>query len=610
MRYCLFVSVCSAVVAIISSPVLALDATNPIRFSPLAGWQGFELVTQNDDISLIADAGYGGLATRGIYDGLGAYRADGNLLITVNHEQDPDGAISGLTLELAAFQQALQSTIDGGVTPMPAQFVDRMGFAYDSIYDGSYHAKTGPNPVATGTLGVAAYGQQNFRRFCSGTTHRANTFGLDRGFVDPIYITGEEVAGGHFYALDVRTSTLWEAPDLGLGYWENAAAIDTGNSTHLAMLLMSDLGSGSGDYLQLYVGEKNVDANADGQIDFLERNGLRGGTVHYFAPDAGFSLTDLPDGTVTGEWQESRLGALRETKLEDAHTDPANGSRLVFADQTDGVYIMDTELIFDRQGINLDATTVTITQIDDDDVQPIGAPDNLVWSANGMLYVQEDGDGNGMFEMASTGGSITQIANAFSEPSGIVDVSALVGYQPGSVLLSSLQGNGSSGAQLSALVSPSAMRIPRPGDFNSDEAYNCADVDALVAEIAAGAHDPPFDLTSDGLVDHNDLVAWLAAAGAANLASGGSYLLGDANLDGTVQELDFSAWNEHRFTATAAWCSGDFNADGTVDGQDFVLWNSNKFTSAARPVPEPATWLIGMVSVLVLGIRERSTPSR
>ena len=136
---------------------------------------------------------------------------------------------------------------------------------------------------------------------------------------------------------------------------------------------MSDVGSGSGDYLQMYVGEKNLDANADGQIDFLERNGLRGGTVHYFAPTAGASLTDLPDGTVTGTWQTSTTGALQETKLEDAHTDPSNGSRLVFADQTDGIYIMDTELVFNGQVIDLNATTVTISQIDDDDVAPIGA---------------------------------------------------------------------------------------------------------------------------------------------------------------------------------------------------------------------------------------------
>ncbi len=70
---------------------------------------------------------------------------------------------------------------------------------------------------------------------------------------------------------------------------------------------------------------------------------------------------------------------------------------------------------------------------------------------------------------------------------------------------------------------------------------------------------------------------------------------GDANLDGTVDGLDFIEWNAHKFTNTAAWCSGDFNADGIVDGQDFVAWNMNKFTSADNgpaAIPEPTGGLL------------------
>ena len=225
-------------------------------------------------------------------------------------------------------------------------------------------------------------------------------------------------------------------------------------------------------------------------------------------------------------------------------------------------------------------------------------PDNLVWSANGMLYVQEDGDGNDMFEMSSAGGSITQIASAFSEPSGIVDISDLVGYEPGSVLLSSIQGSGSAGAQLAALVSPTATLTPSPGDFDADQNYACADVDALVAQIVSQNHDPQFDLTHDGLVDNNDLVAWLAVAGAAENASGNPYLPGDANLDGSVDGTDFLIWNANKFTPVSAWCRADFNADGTVDGADFLIWNANKFTSAAPPVPEPSSAAICLIVVL------------
>ncbi len=123
------------------------------------------------------------------------------------------------------------------------------------------------------------------------------------------------------------------------------------------------------------------------------------------------------------------------------------------------------------------------------------------------------------------------------------------------------------------------------GDFDGDGDYACADVDSLVVEIVAGTNNPSFDLTGDGAVNGNDLTHWLAEAGAAELPSGASYLLGDADLDGTVDGSDFLLWNANKFSATAAWCAGDFDADGLVDGSDFLLWNANKFTSADLTSP-------------------------
>jgi hypothetical protein len=81
------------------------------------------------------------------------------------------------------------------------------------------------------------------------------------------------------------------------------------------------------------------------------------------------------------------------------------------------------------------------------------------------------------------------------------------------------------------------------GDFNSDGLHNCLDVDGLVAEIVAGTNTASFDLTGNGTVDAADLDAWLAEAGAVNLASGNAYLKGDANLDGNVDGSDFGIWN-------------------------------------------------------------------
>ena len=131
-------------------------------------------------------------------------------------------------------------------------------------------------------------------------------------------------------------------------------------------------------------------------------------------------------------------------------------------------------------------------------------------------------------------------------------------------------------------------------DFDDDGLVDCADIDALVADIAAGNNSPEFDLSGDSLVDGADLGFWLIGAGEENLASGNSYQIGDANLDGVVDGSDFNIWNQNKFTANPAWCHGDFTADGFVDGSDFNAWNANKFTSADQvtAVPEPASGVL------------------
>ena len=438
-----------------------LDGNNTLELSTFNGWDAFELVTEGDDITAINDTGYGTSADRRIYDGLGGYLSGGTLSVFINHETGT-AAVSRLDLDLADFRQAIDSVIDGGATAFPSTIATGMGYAYDKIYDGSYHAVNAPNPVATGAVAVGNYGDTHFDRFCSGTSYLAQSFGPGRGFVDQMYMTGEEVGGGKFYALDSATQTFWEVPDVGTDPWENAALVDTGNTTHVGVILMSDVGGSPGDYIQMYVGKKGVDANSDGEIDFLERNGLRGGTVYFFDPDGAASTSDLPDGQVTGKWSTSTAGALQETKLEDIHTNPADGTQAVFADQTDGVYTMDLNLQFTGDMLDTAASTVTINQIDDDDTGVIGAPDNLTWSADGQIYVQEDGSGNDIWHMNDDGTGITQLAHALSEPSGIFDVSGLAGYAPGSVFLTSMQGTGSRPAQLSALISPGAAAIPEP----------------------------------------------------------------------------------------------------------------------------------------------------
>ena len=178
--------------------------------------------------------------------------------------------------------------------------------------------------------------------------------------------------------------------------------------------------------------------------------------------------------------------------------------------------------------------------------------------------------------------------------------------------------DGASGQQvhLNSLFGPGDFRIPYgngflqlglDGDFDGDNLYSCGDIDELISRIAAGDHDEYFDLTGDGQVTLADRDRWLTEAGAATLASGNAFLLGDANLDGNVDGADFLVWNSNKFTSAPAWCSGDFNADGVVDGVDFLTWNANKFQSAdsASAVPEPSSQIALMVVGLAVATYRR-----
>lgn len=489
----------------LSGAAWAINGQQPLGLTTMNGWRSLELFTQGDNVLGVADPGFGATAPRGNYDGIGLHPGPEGLSVWFNHENS-DAAISRLDLDAAALRSQIDSVLSGGA-PIAATTVVGVGYAYERIFDSAYHAQTNPAPVASGVGGVAAYGDANFARFCSGTSHHANAFGAGRGFVDSIYLTGEEVGGGSFYALDEATRTLWQVEDLGLGSWENAAAVDTGEADHVALVLSSDVGGSPGDYLRLYVGEKGIDANADGEVDFLERNGLRGGSIYYFKPSSG-STSDLPDGVVSGAWSASTTGALRETKLEDIHTNPRDGTQLVLGAQNDGVYHLSVGLSFAAGAFAPNDSAVVITQIDDDDDAPIGSPDNVTWTYSNEVFVEEDGDGDGVFRIDPSGGSRVQVAVAGSEPSGIVDASIELGYRPGSVLITSLQGNGGVGAQLGFLIAPDA------------------------APLLAGDYD------LDGDVDPDDSAVWQAAYGSTGFS------LADGTRDGRVDAADYTVWRD------------------------------------------------------------------
>ena len=95
-------------------------------------------------------------------------------------------------------------------------------------------------------------------------------------------------------------------------------------------------------------------------------------------------------------------------------------------------------------------------------------------------------------------------------------------------------------------------------------------------------------------------------------------LLGDANLDGTVNSEDFTPFSAN-VGKNGSWDDGDFNYDGTVNSEDFTPFSPNLGQSATLAaaagalesadgislanVPEPAS--AGMIMMAGLGILRR-----
>lgn len=127
------------------------------------------------------------------------------------------------------------------------------------------------------------------------------------------------------------------------------------------------------------------------------------------------------------------------------------------------------------------------------------------------------------------------------------------------------------------LVFLNALELPQPvtADFNGDEVIDVDDVDALMAQIAAGTHESSFDLTADGQVDAEDLNEWLAIAASANLPPGATYFAGDANLDGLFDSSDLvqvfqRGEYEDDADGNSEWSTGDWDADGDFTSSDLV----------------------------------------
>lgn len=444
----------------------ALDG-GTLRIDPRNGWDAFELVSIGDDVAGDGNA----YALPGTFDGLGAQVFGSSLRIQLNHERS-DASISEILVDLGQFQSAIGNVItNGGGNTGGVSFVTSAKQAYNRWSDDG------------GASWIATTGTSNtsFSRFCSGQSYSPNTFGIGRGFVDDIFITGEELTGGRLMALDLDSSSLYQlsgvAGDNGAGLagmpndaWENAALLDTGETNHVAMILSPDGGSG---ILQLYVGEKGKDANGAVSNDFLARNGLAYGS-YYFLNES------LPgtEGTTNsnGFFDTTTTDALSASKMEDVDTSPTSPTQMVLGNQNFGTFTFDFDLDFSSGSFDAGASSFDLTMIADDvsSDTDLNNADNVDWTAattlngttyaDGLIFVNEDESKGQVWMMLPDGSGRVLIADtdnvfAATETSGILDISELVGYNPGSILLTTNQGGDDS---LSVLINPDATPVPEP----------------------------------------------------------------------------------------------------------------------------------------------------
>ncbi len=148
------------------------------------------------------------------------------------------------------------------------------------------------------------------------------------------------------------------------------------------------------------------------------------------------------------------------------------------------------------------------------------------------------------------------------------------------------------------------------GDFDMDGEYTCDDIDLLYGEISAGTHDPAFDLTSDALVNGDDVGSWLAEAGS-DKGYSEPIRPGDADLNGVVNATDLNVLGLNwQATDATSWCQADFNHDANVNSADLndigINWLSDitVAANATASVPEPnSLGLMALGATGLLGLR-------
>lgn len=465
------------------SVAYALDGSNPVFVTTPTGisngWKTFEILSGGDDLGERATESFAWTSSHDDWDGLGAYRHDADTLrVFINHEASHNSSFSRVDLELSALKDWIVAGIannSNGNQVAPAEpIVREVSLGWSSVVSGT-------DPIENP---------------CTGNTWLADTFGPGRGFAESLHLVAEEVFSnrhGHIWVMDLATRELYEVPDLGQGSWENATILDTGRTDTVALILSEDIGSEmTGNVpIRLYVGQKDPESD-----DFLARNGLVGGQIYYWHSDLGMTngtikspspgIFSAGNGSVIpGEWKSTDEGAVWISKSEDLHTNmdkdsEGYGVQVALASQGEGIFLIDCsdlEFVAGDLAEGARESSVMVLYEADTQAESLGEEfkdmDNLVWSADGKLYVNED-DGEGdiwvldvasllasyaLYETEPSESQVYQILDAdyVQESSGVIDISEALDYRVGSVFLTTGLSENLTDNQLALCVSPDAL---------------------------------------------------------------------------------------------------------------------------------------------------------
>ena len=447
-----------------------------------------------------------GFSATGIPDGQGAYRLDKDTIrILVNSEIGNDKGYSYLLASGAELKGARINFIDIN----NAGQVSSGGIAYDTIYD-----RAGKLVTSEAQLRGPGITSGGLNRFCSANLVEADTFGNGKGAADRLFLLGEEFTNGTMWILNVDKGELWAAPDLGYGGWESATLVDTGLTDKVAYFMGDDGPADEGAPLYLYVGTKKADGNV------LERNGLVGGQLYYWKAEnaavrnedglsAGSSAAgnwvaiNAKDATKAGQTgydaqgyklaptlrtEVSNGGGFMGYRVEDVDFNPLKPNQIAFNttgggkndragdDKFGSIWTLDVG--FDANGLPINAALQHLYDGDAPDKQQAGvrSPDNLDWSADGNIYVNEDrstpfeGTEASIWKVNASSGNAERIlvmnrdaalpsgqkdneAGSLGawESSGIIDVSNLYGNAPGTDFFFNVQAHGVTGGSIDKL---------------------------------------------------------------------------------------------------------------------------------------------------------------